>query len=185
MGHRIDTPLSQHPHTIFIMCSDSPLDLTQMTAWQPGEALIIRNVGNFIPPWHPRSLYSENAAISFGLSHFNIKQMIVCGHSHCLAMYDCARYEDEALPAPLDHWMGLIHSQIPFHPHHTLDEIIGKHILNQVVNIQKHPLVQDKLQAGKLSIKAWFFDVNKGLLREWNKDTHRFETLRAPACEPA
>lgn len=175
MDNMKDISLAQRVHTLIVACTDCPVEPLQLLSCQPDEVLVIRNIGNFIPPWHPRSLYSENATITFALSHFDIRHIIVCGHSQCGAMTDCSRYDDEALPPPLDHWIGLIHSQIAFHSTMTVDDIARKNVLNQLINIQKHPLIQKKRQAHTLTLDAWFLQTDSHDLLIWDKQLKSYQ----------
>jgi carbonic anhydrase len=45
---------------------------------------ILRNVGNFVPPYNPDNDYhGSSAAIEYAVNVLNVKHIIVCGHSHC------------------------------------------------------------------------------------------------------
>ena len=44
----------QFPEALFITCSDARVDPVTITHGQPGDLFIVRNMGNFVPP------YSEN-----------------------------------------------------------------------------------------------------------------------------
>lgn len=171
-------PKGQNPQTLLITCADNCVDAERITSSKVSELFIIRNVGNFIPPYHPSSLYSESAAIEFALTYLNITHIIICGHSHCTAMKACHAYDDIKLPHNLDQWIAQIRSQISFHSNTTIDEMAYRNILNQVENIKKYPIVQEKLQHQTLSIHAWFFDVDKNSIHEWDKHTHQFESIK-------
>ncbi len=78
----------QFPEALFITCSDARVDPVTITHGQPGDLFIVRNIGNFIPP------YSENlldgtgvaAAVEYAVEHLEVRDIIVCGHSDCGAM---------------------------------------------------------------------------------------------------
>ena len=75
----------QTPQILFITCSDSRIDPNLLTQTQPGELFIIRNVGNIIPPFGAINS-GEGAAIEYAVHALGIKDIIICGHSHCGAM---------------------------------------------------------------------------------------------------
>src|SRR6185312_1590156 len=60
----------QNPHTLFITCSDSRIVTSTMTSTNPGELFIVRNVGNYIPPYDTSDMacHSEFAALEFSLT---------------------------------------------------------------------------------------------------------------------
>ena len=75
----------QSPEVLFITCSDSRINPNLITQTQPGELFIIRNAGNIVPPHGPIP-GGEAATIEFAVSGLGVKDIVVCGHSHCGAM---------------------------------------------------------------------------------------------------
>ena len=75
----------QHPLALFITCSDSRIDPSLLTQTEPGELFIMRNAGNIVPPYG--TLHGgEAATIEFAVSALGVKDIVICGHSHCGAM---------------------------------------------------------------------------------------------------
>lgn len=95
----------QHPHILFIGCSDSRLVPYLLTGTGPGDLFIVRNVAAFVPP-HDGMLetptdepapdgrylgaarrftgyHGTAAAIEFAVLSLQVTHIIVCGHSHC------------------------------------------------------------------------------------------------------
>ncbi len=171
-------PQGKKPHTLFVTCADNLTHATPVNPELPPDLFIIRNVGNFIPPYHPSAHYSEAAAIEFAFTYLNITDIVICGHSHCAAMKACHAFEDTNLPHNLDEWIEQIRSQISFHAQTTIDEMAYRNILNQVENIKKYPIVQKKLSRQTLTIHAWFFNVETNTVHEWDKHTHQFQTIK-------
>ena len=75
----------QHPRILFVTCSDSRIDPNLITQTEPGEMFIIRNAGNIIPPYGAAN-GGEGAAVEYAVQALGIREIIVCGHSHCGAM---------------------------------------------------------------------------------------------------
>ena len=75
----------QHPEVLFITCSDSRINPNLLTQTQPGELFILRNAGNIVPPYGAVQ-GGEAATIEFAVAGLGVKDIIVCGHSHCGAM---------------------------------------------------------------------------------------------------
>lgn len=72
----------QQPEILFITCSDSRIDPNLLTQTKLGELFILRNLGNIIP-CHGTSNNGEGAAIEYDILALNIRNIVVCGHSHC------------------------------------------------------------------------------------------------------
>src|SRR5579863_8006780 len=89
----------QNPETLFITCSDSRIDPSLLTQSKPGDLFILRNAGNIIPP-HGAGNGGEAATIELAVTALGVKDIIICGHSHCGAMHALLKPERvAALPA--------------------------------------------------------------------------------------
>ncbi|WP_031147843.1 carbonic anhydrase, partial [Streptomyces xanthophaeus] len=86
--------LGQSPATLFITCSDSRVVPTLITAAAPGELFELRNAGNIVPPYRPGYRTGEAATIEYAVEVLKVRDIIVCGHSHCGAVGAVARGED-------------------------------------------------------------------------------------------
>ncbi len=75
----------QSPLALFVTCSDSRIDPTRLTQTKPGELFILRTAGNIIPPYGA-VFGGEAATIEYAVAALQVKDVIVCGHSHCGAM---------------------------------------------------------------------------------------------------
>ena len=75
----------QSPEVLFITCSDSRINPNLLTQTEPGELFILRNAGNIVPPYGAVQ-GGEAATIEFAVAGLGVKDIIVCGHSHCGAM---------------------------------------------------------------------------------------------------
>src|SRR5262245_31138611 len=75
----------QNPEALFITCSDSRISTGLLTQTNPGDLFVLRNAGNIIPAYgSPNS--GTAATIEFAVAGLGIKDIVVCGHSHCGAM---------------------------------------------------------------------------------------------------
>ena len=75
----------QNPLALFITCSDSRIDPSFLTQTKPGELFIQRTAGNIVPPYGAVH-GGEAATIEYAVSALRVKDIIICGHSHCGAM---------------------------------------------------------------------------------------------------
>jgi len=91
----------QNPKALYIGCSDSRVLPNLITKSAPGDLFVIRNVGNFVAPYNPdESFHSTASAIEYAVSILKIKNLIVCGHTHCgaiEAIYNKDELEDPEL----------------------------------------------------------------------------------------
>lgn len=64
----------QHPHTLFITCSDSRIDPLLLTQSKPGELFILRNAGNIVPSYGSGS-WGEAATIEFAVAGLGVENI--------------------------------------------------------------------------------------------------------------
>ncbi|MEM9658157.1 MAG: carbonic anhydrase, partial [Planctomycetota bacterium] len=85
--HRLFETLAkgQTPLALFITCSDSRIDPNLLTQTRPGELFILRVAGNIVPPYGA-VCGGEAATIEYAVSVLKVRDIIICGHSHCGAM---------------------------------------------------------------------------------------------------
>jgi carbonic anhydrase len=93
----------QFPEALFITCCDSRVIPTVITHSHPGDLFILRNIGNFVPPYSESPLDGTGAAasIEYAVEHLKVRDIIVCGHSDCGAMK--ALYKDRSTFAGTPH----------------------------------------------------------------------------------
>ena len=90
----------QTPSTLFITCSDSRIVPEMLTQTEPGELFVLRNAGNLVPAVFRRITRGEAATIEYAIKVLKVRDVIVCGHSHCGAMKGLLHPETVAdLPA--------------------------------------------------------------------------------------
>jgi carbonic anhydrase len=155
--------LGQHPHTLFITCSDSRIDPCLLTQSEPGDLFVLRNAGNIIPP---RGIPSgEEATIEYAVDGLGVHDIVVCGHSHCGAVRGLLDpREVQGLPAVgrwLDHAKEVRRIVREKYGHLEEDQLlwaaIRENVLVQVEHLYTLPTVASRLARGDLRIHAWVY----------------------------
>jgi carbonic anhydrase len=181
--------LGQRPDTLFIACSDSRVVPNLFASSDPGDLFVVRNVGNLIPPCGtPERRAGENsaaAAIEFGLDALPIADIIVCGHSECGAMMALARGRDHLelpyLKGWLQHGEGSLRRLDPVLPgdahlerHNRLSRV---NVLEQLEHLKTYPAVRERMQAGRLRLHAWWFDIKEADVYEYGAEEGGFRLI--------
>lgn len=74
----------QSPKALFIGCSDSRVIPDMIVQTNPGDLFVVRNVGNFVPPYKlDNDFHSTATGIEYAVSVLNVDEIIICGHTHC------------------------------------------------------------------------------------------------------
>ncbi|WP_030776195.1 carbonic anhydrase [Streptomyces sp. NRRL S-920] len=166
----------QSPEALFITCSDSRVVPSLITGARPGELFELRTAGNVVPPYpaagHPDRAgqpMSEAATIEYAVRVLGVRDIVVCGHSHCGAVGALVRGEDlSAVPAVRD-WLE--HSVAPDAALRTLAastpdvaEAVQTHVLAQLERLRAYPCVSERTANGSLTLHAWYYEVHTGVV---------------------
>jgi carbonic anhydrase len=171
----------QNPETLFITCSDSRIDPNLLTRSKPGDLFILRNAGNIIPP-HGAAVGGEAATIEFAVAGLHVKDIVVCGHSHCGAIKGLLKPESlSSLPA-LAAW--LTHAEatrrIVLDNYGDLKDealvaaAVEENVLVQLENLRTLPVVASGLVRGDLHLHGWVYEIESGAVFAYDPESGQF-----------
>jgi carbonic anhydrase len=177
----------QHPHTLFIGCSDSRIVPSLITNTLPGELFVVRNIANIVPPYRPTGEYvSTTSAIEYALAILDIENIVVCGHSNCGG---CAALWDPTLTerAPhTRHWLELaerVKHQVAGHFTGRKVDVRERewvteqyNILEQMRHLLTYPGVKERFKQGNLKVFGWHYIIESGEVYNYNHESEIFET---------
>lgn len=171
----------QHPTVLFIGCSDSRVLPYLIMDSGPGELFIVRNVGNFVPPYDASHGYHGTAAaVEFAVLNLGISEIIVCGHSHCGAVR--ALYTD--LPSGARHmakWLDLGRDAVL--PVTLSEEALRRteqrSVALQLERLMDYPMVRQRVEAGRLYLRGWHYLIEEGKVLVLDVESGRFEPYDA------
>jgi len=184
----------QRPEVLFITCSDSRINPNLITQTRPGELFILRNAGNIVPP-HGTTCCGEVATVEFALVDLHIKDIIVCGHSHCGAIKALMDPESvrDSMPAVFS-WLQNAESTrriVRNKYDHLSDEdlwnvAVQENVLVQIENLRTHPAVAVELSRGELKLHAWVYKMETGQIFTFSPHAGQFLPLdnQSPAQIP-
>lgn len=171
----------QSPETLFITCSDSRINPNLLTQTQPGDLFILRNAGNLIPPYSPTP-GGEAATIEFAVKGLKVKDIIICGHSHCGAMDGLLHPEKTQDFPALSRWLE--HAEVTrrvvteLYSPQTLDDLLNiaiqENVLAQMENLRTHPSVAVALAAGQVRIHGWVYKIETGEIFGYQPERRQF-----------
>lgn len=169
----------QSPQVLFITCSDSRVVPALITGARPGELFELRTAGNIVPPYVPGRPTGEAATIEYAVEVLGVRDVVVCGHSHCGAVGALVRGDDlDAVPAVRD-WLAHAADEPaaadPDDP--TVMGAVQNHVLAQLMRLRSYPCVEKRLADGRLRVRGWYYEVHTGAVREHRVETDGFEAL--------
>jgi carbonic anhydrase len=159
----------QSPEVLFITCSDSRINPNLITQTGPGDLFILRNAGNIVPP-HGAANGGEAATIEYAVAALGVRDIIVCGHSHCGAMKGLLdRDSVKELPA-VAAWLGhaeatrrvMTENYKHLSGKELLTATVEENVLVQLENLRTLPAVAARLARRELSLHGWVYKIETG-----------------------
>lgn len=177
----------QNPKALFIGCSDSRLMPSMITGSKPGDLFIIRNIGNFVPPFEPDSdFHATAAAIEYATSVLKISDIIVCGHSDCGAIKGLYK-EPVATPENIHtiKWLKLgekakniAQKVLPDRQKSELYEYTEQiSVVFQLENLLTYPAVKRGVEERKIFLHGWHYDLKSADILYYDEEEYIFKTL--------
>jgi carbonic anhydrase len=158
----------QTPQALFITCSDSRVIPSLITGARPGELFELRTAGNIVPPYDADRPSGESATIEYALRVLAVRDVIVCGHSHCGAVGALVRGEDLSAVPAVRGWLGLGVSARSASL--GLAHAVRHHAAAQLDALRGYPAVREHLAEGRLSLHAWYYEVDTGAISSHRPD---------------
>ncbi|MFE9171254.1 carbonic anhydrase [Streptomyces kebangsaanensis] len=155
----------QSPEVLFITCSDSRVVPALITGARPGELFELRTAGNIVPPYASAHPTSEAATIEYAVQVLGVREVVVCGHSHCGAVGALVRGDDlDAVPAVRDWLVQAAPLPRGAAEDPAVAEGVQAHVLTQVLRLRSYPCVEQRLADGRLNLRAWYYEVHTGVV---------------------
>ncbi len=161
----------QEPPVMIVACCDSRVDPATIFDTQPGQAFVLRNVANLVPPYEEGGgLHGASAAIEFGVTGLGVRHVVVMGHGACGGIKAAlAGHDHTALPSFIDGWMSILdrpRAQI------LADSSIENKQLalelaavrQSLENLRTFPFIAQREAAAELSLHGCHFAIAEGQL---------------------
>lgn len=185
----------QQPKALVIACCDSRADPAIITDCDPGELFVVRNVANLVPPYETGGgVHGVSSALEFGVRSLEVEHIIVMGHARCGGISALMRGAQATPDAEfLGPWMRIaqqardeVLSQMAAKPFAVQVQALEQAaILVSLRNLKTFPWIQERVEAGRLQLHGWYFDLVHGALWGYSADNGRFEPLVHGTAEPA
>jgi carbonic anhydrase len=182
----------QSPETLFITCSDSRIDPNLLTRSQPGDLFILRNAGNIVPP-HGAGNGGEAATIEFAVAGLGVRDIIICGHSHCGAMKGILRPESVASLPSVAAWLShaettrriVLDNYAHLEGDRLVTATVEENVLVQLENLRTLPAVASRLVRGDLHLHGWVYKIETGEVFAYDMGSSQFVPLAQYEYQPS
>ena len=162
----------QEPPVMVIACCDSRVDPATVFDTVPGQAFVLRNVANLVPPYEVGGGYhGASAAIEFGVTGLGVRHLVVMGHGACGGIKAALTGpEDRDDDSFVSRWISILADRrdTVLGDDAIIDKQLGlelEAIRESLVNLRSFPFVQKREAAGSLSLHGCHFSIADGQLQ--------------------
>ena len=174
----------QAPEWLFITCSDSRVLPDLFLGTGPGDLFITRNAGNVVPVIS-NDVDGVTATIEYAVEVLRVKEAILCGHSDCGAIK--AFFHPNTLDGmpKASRWLHHIDESFkyrqPLNPAEgesaELASLIRGNVVAQLLNLKAQPSVARAMDAGRLTVHGWYYEILSGHIERYDEEMGRFLPL--------
>ncbi|KAK4485772.1 hypothetical protein RD792_008418 [Penstemon davidsonii] len=170
----------QSPKFLVFACSDSRVCPSHILNFQPGEAFMVRNIANMVPPFDRTKYSGVGAAIEYAVVHLKVENVLVIGHSCCGGIKGLMSIPDDGTTQSdfIEDWVNICKAakakvqaeskNLDFSEQCTQLE---KEAINvSLGNLLTYPYVREAVVKNTLSLKGGHYDFVKGSFELWNLD---------------
>ncbi|MBW2015244.1 MAG: carbonic anhydrase [Deltaproteobacteria bacterium] len=178
----------QSPKVLWVGCSDSRVVPEQIMGADPGELFIIRNIANIVPPVG-KGADSVGAAIEYAVLHLQVPHIVICGHTECGGIKALGEALDMEREPHITRWLENARparERVEASAGSEIDpylETIKANVLLQMEHLMTYPCVREAVEAGRLTIHGWLYDLHNGDLFSYNDSEKRWTPLSVPGQE--
>lgn len=168
----------QKPKIMVVACCDSRVDPALILQCDPGDLFVVRNVANIVPPYeNDAAHHGTSAALEFAICSLQVKHLILLGHSQCGGIQALLNSKNVQEPKDdfITNWVTIIkHAGDGVHDLETC----AKHALNESYkNCLTFPWIKEKNAQKELSIHLWYFDIQDGLIYNYQAEEDAYVPL--------
>jgi carbonic anhydrase len=171
----------QEPPVMVIGCCDSRVDPATIFDTEPGQAFILRNVANLVPPYEQGGgLHGASAAIEFAVLGLEVRHIVVLGHGACGGVAAALSGADLGAPGEsfIDTWVAILGE--------ARERVIAsgcddcQHALElesvrvSLRNLRTFPWVREREEQGLLKLHGAYFAIADGILHLLDEATGEF-----------
>src|SRR5688572_26637196 len=155
----------QTPKALYIGCSDSRVVPEYLTSSGIGDLFVVRNIANHVPMRRNQDL-SVGAAIEYAVTVLEVPDIIVCGHYGCGGVKAAidglgALTKQPELKAWLDDLVDSVDKakKSGLTGDALFRRAVEEHVLSSLDDLMTFEVVKERLEAGKLHIHGWVYDI--------------------------
>lgn len=148
----------QHPFATVLSCADSRVPAEIVFDQGIGNIFDVRIAGNIATP-------EAIGSIEYAVVLLGTPLLMVLGHERCGAV--TAAVQNKSLPGEISTFVNAILpavQRVKDRPGDTVDNAVVANVHYQIEQLQRSPLLMERLQSGKLKIVGGRYDLDTGMV---------------------
>ncbi|CAN6889403.1 beta carbonic anhydrase 1, chloroplastic-like [Brassica napus] len=176
----------QSPKYMVFACSDSRVCPSHVLNFQPGEAFVVRNIANMVPPFDKVKYGGVGAAIEYAVLHLKVENIVVIGHSACGGIKGLMSFPLDGNNSTdfIEDWVKIclpakskVISELGDSAFEDQCGRCEREAVNvSLANLLTYPFVREGLVKGTLALKGGYYDFIKGAFELWGLEFGLSET---------
>ncbi|XP_058781785.1 carbonic anhydrase 2-like [Vicia villosa] len=172
----------QSPKFMVFACSDSRVSPSVILNFQPGEAFMVRNIANLVPPFNQLRYSGVGATIEYAITALKVQNILVIGHSHCGGISRLMSHpKDGSAPYDfIDDWVKIgfpakvkVLKEYPTHDFKEQCKFCElESVKHSLVNLHTYPYVVTGIKNKNLALLGGYYDFVKGEFKLWKYESH-------------
>ena len=161
----------QRPPIMIVACCDSRVDPATVFDLTPGQAFVLRNVANIVPPrMEGEDRASVSSAIEFAVESLGVRHIVIMGHGACGGIAAALAGEDLGEPGPsfIDHWINLLKEPKRAVMERDVEdpqlELEYEAVRQSLRNLETYDFISRRVKDGALKLHGVHFTIGKGQL---------------------
>ncbi|XP_042011279.1 carbonic anhydrase 2-like isoform X2 [Salvia splendens] len=173
--------VGQSPKFLVFACSDSRVCPSHILNFQPGEAFVVRNIANMVPPFDKTKYSGVGAAIEYAVLHLKVENILVIGHSCCGGIKGLMSIPSDGTTKSdfIEDWVKICKSarvRVETECKNLSLEEQCSQLEKEAVNVSlgnlfSYPFVREAVVKKTLLLKGAHYDFVKGSFELWDLDS--------------
>lgn len=161
-------------------CSDSRVCPSHILNFQPGEAFVVRNIANMVPPYDQTKYSGVGAAVEYAVVHLKVENILVIGHSCCGGIKGLMSIPDDGSTKSdfIEEWVKIcstakakVKAEFCDLDHSEQCTKLEKEAVNvSLGNLLTYPFVREAVVKKNIALKGGHYDFENGSFELWNID---------------
>lgn len=170
----------QSPKFLVFACSDSRVCPSHILNFQPGEAFMVRNIANMVPPYDKTKDSGVGAAIEYAVLHLKVENIVVIGHSCCGGIKGLMSIPEDGTTSSdfIEQWVKIcapaktkVKAECDLLTFEEQCKNCEKEAVNvSLGNLLTYPFVRESVVKKTLALKGAYYDFLDGNFELWELD---------------